>query len=96
MPSQENVQIQPQPPIYSDSSKKEDNIADVNQLENVLSEDHGKDYMDYDRIDAEVAKYASDVAIVISEEENKRLKRLIDTRVLSIMIFTYFMQALGM
>jgi hypothetical protein len=70
------------------------------------------DHVDYNRIDAEVAKvrrefipcssavankaqqYASDVAIHISPEENSRLKRLIDKRVLSIMVFTYFLQAL--
>ncbi|KAF4625772.1 hypothetical protein G7Y89_g12391 [Cudoniella acicularis] len=53
-----------------------------------------KDHMNYDRIDQEVAKYASDVAIDISPEENSRLKRMIDKRVLSIMVFTYFLQAL--
>lgn len=47
-----------------------------------------------DRVDPEVAKYASASRVVISPEENKRLKRLIDKRVLSIMIFTYFLQAL--
>jgi hypothetical protein len=53
-----------------------------------------KDHMDFNRVDKEVAKYASDVAIDISPEENSRLKRKIDKRVLSIMIFTYFLQAL--
>jgi MFS family permease len=45
-------------------------------------------------VDSEVAKYASDVAIVITPEENKRLKRLIDKRVLTFMVFTYFLQAI--
>jgi MFS family permease len=35
-----------------------------------------------------------DIAVDISPEENSRLKRLVDRRVLSIMIFTYFLQAL--
>lgn len=83
-------------PVYSDPSiKKGLDGIDVDQLENVLSEDLKKDYVDYDRVDAEVAKYASDTAVFVSEEDNKRLKRLIDVRVLTIMIFTYFLQALG-
>jgi len=53
-----------------------------------------KDHMDFNRVDKEVAKYASDVAVDISPEDNSRLKRKIDKRVLSIMIFTYFLQAL--
>lgn len=50
--------------------------------------------IDRSRIDDEVAKYASDKAIHIDEKTEKRLKRLIDKRVLTIMIFTYFLQAL--
>lgn len=50
--------------------------------------------LDRNRIDGEVAKYASDKAIHIDEKTEKRLKRLIDRRVLTIMIFTYFLQAL--
>ncbi|RDL38852.1 MFS general substrate transporter [Venustampulla echinocandica] len=53
-----------------------------------------KEHMNYDRVDAEVAKYASTTAVVISPEENKRLKMMVDKRVLSIMIFTYFLQAI--
>lgn len=83
-------------PVYSDSSEdKKDGIAEVDQLEHVLSDVPRKDHMDYDRVDVEVAKYASDANIIISEEENNRLRRLIDKRVLVIMIFTYFIQALG-
>lgn len=54
------------------------------------------DHVNYDRIDAEVAKYAeaNAEAVHISEEENKRLKKLIDRRVLPVMIVTYFLQAL--
>lgn len=46
------------------------------------------------RVDGEVAKYASEKAIHIDEATDKRLKRMIDKRVLTIMIFTYFLQAL--
>ncbi|PQE12587.1 allantoate permease protein [Rutstroemia sp. NJR-2017a BBW] len=50
--------------------------------------------MDYDRVDSEVAKYTSDAIVHISEDENKRLRKLIDKRVLVIMILTYFLQAI--
>jgi len=63
-------------------------------LSAVEMEDVKGDHMDYNRVDKEVAKYVSDVAIEISPEENSRLKKLIDRRVLPIMIFTYFLQAL--
>lgn len=54
----------------------------------------GKDTADFDRVDGEVAKYTSDVRIHIDEVTNKRLRKLIDRRVLAVMIFTYFLQAL--
>ncbi|KAI1500038.1 major facilitator superfamily domain-containing protein [Biscogniauxia marginata] len=50
--------------------------------------------MDYDKVDKEVAKYMSSSRIEISPEENTRLRRLIDRRVLVIMIITYFLQAI--
>ncbi|KAF2011178.1 allantoate permease [Aaosphaeria arxii CBS 175.79] len=70
---------------------------DASQVERVLSaEDEKVEHVNYDRIDDEVAKYAAATgeAVIISEEENKRLKALIDKRVLPIMVFTYFLQAL--
>jgi hypothetical protein len=69
---------------------------DIAQVERVLSTTDGmeKDHMNYDRVDQELAKYANAVAIEISPEENARLKRLIDRRVLPVMVFTYFLQAL--
>jgi hypothetical protein len=69
---------------------------DIAQVERVLSTTDGmeKDHMNYDRVDQELAKYANAVAIDISPEENARLKRLIDRRVLPVMVFTYFLQAL--
>ena len=54
----------------------------------------GKDHTDFDRVDQEVAKYASEVKVVIDAATNSRLKKLIDRRVLVIMILTYFLQAL--
>lgn len=73
-----------------------DERKDISQVERVVSDSAGmeKDHMNYDRVDAELAKYANAVAVEISPEENARLKKLIDRRVLPIMIFTYFLQAL--
>lgn len=69
---------------------------DISHVERILSVDNGleKDHINYDRIDEELAKYANATRVDISPEENKRLKRLIDRRVLPVMIFTYFLQAL--
>lgn len=72
-----------------------DDKKDISQVERVLSVgDEKGDHVNYDRIDKEVAQYAGDTEVYISEEENKRLKRLIDRRVLPIMVITYFLQAL--
>jgi hypothetical protein len=81
------------PTVTYPADKKED----ISQVERVMSGDNDKkDHVNYDRIDKEVAKYADATAeaVHISEEENKRLRRLIDRRVLPIMIVTYFLQAL--
>lgn len=67
---------------------------DSANVERVLSTDEKLDHINYDRIDDEIAKYANAEAIEISPEENQRLKRMIDRRVLPIMVFTYFLQAL--
>lgn len=56
--------------------------------------DMPKQHMDYGRVDREVAEYAGAGAIVIDKETDKRLKRMIDKRVLTIMVATYFLQAL--
>lgn len=91
VPSQEAVAASPTVVHDSSNDKK-----DINQVERVLSMDDEKvDHVNYDRIDDEVAKYANATSdIVITEEENRRLKRLVDKRVLPIMVFTYFLQAL--
>lgn len=70
--------------------------TDIALLEQSISQpdDLNKDHINYDRIDKELAQYASATKIEITPEEDKRLKRMIDRRVLSIMIFTYFLQAL--
>jgi len=83
----------PQVEVQEKTAYKDE--SDINHAERVLSADMDKkDHMDFDRVDKEVAKYTSDTKIEISEEENTRLRRMIDRRVLVIMIFTYFLQAL--
>lgn len=46
------------------------------------------------RLDPEVAKYAANEVIEIDEETNRRLRRLIDRRILPVMVVTYFLQSL--
>lgn len=83
------------PPEFNEdqkhSSRKGDDVESVH-VERM--EYAGKDTTDYNAVDAEVAKYTSDVRVDIDEATNKRLRKLIDRRVLAIMIFTYFLQAL--
>lgn len=71
-----------------------DGPNDVAAIERVDTgtEDVQKDRANYERMDKELAKYAEAAAIEISPDENKRLRRLIDRRVLACMIFTYFLQ----
>jgi len=83
------------PQVVDVEDSKGKDATDISQVERVMSpEESEKDHMNYDRVDKELAKYANAARIDISEAENKRLKRLIDERVLPIMIFTYFLQAL--
>jgi hypothetical protein len=69
---------------------------DLVRLETIMSHEENLkgDHMNYERVDKELAKYTTGERIVISEAEDKRLKKLIDRRVLVIMILTYFLQAL--
>lgn len=67
----------------------------VSQVERATSVgEPEKDHINYDRVDKEIAKYVSATRIDISEADSKRLKRMIDKRVLTVMVFTYFLQAL--
>lgn len=78
------------PEVVADQDVKND----ISKLERVASTDKKGEHMNYDRIDNELAKYANAVAVDISPEENLRLKKMINRRVLPIMVFTYFLQAL--
>lgn len=53
-----------------------------------------KNHTDYNLVDQEVAKYATDTAIEIDDATNKRLRRLIDKRILVVMMVTYLIQTL--
>ncbi|KAE8391497.1 MFS general substrate transporter [Aspergillus alliaceus] len=66
---------------------------DINHVERVLSPGD-KDDMDYSRVDKELQEYAGRGRVEIDEATNRRLRRMIDRRVLVIMILTYFLQAL--
>ncbi|KAJ6030989.1 major facilitator superfamily transporter [Penicillium herquei] len=57
---------------------------------NLAKENH----TNYDLVDPEIARYAAGRAIEISAKEDKRLKLLVDTRVLAAMVGTYFLQGL--
>jgi len=69
---------------------------DLVRLETVLSNEENLkgDHMNYERVDKELAKYTNSERIIVSEADDKRLKKMIDRRVLVIMILTYFLQAL--
>lgn len=70
---------------------------DVNKAERVLSADEvefAKDHQNFEAVDKELAQYVSDARIEISPEKNAELRRKIDKRVLSVMIITYFLQAI--
>ncbi|CEL02167.1 Putative Permease of the major facilitator superfamily [Aspergillus calidoustus] len=71
-------------------------VKDSAHVERILSGGEGmtKDVVDTSRVDKEIAQYAGGEAIVIDEATNKRLRKMIDRRVLVIMICTYFLQAL--
>ncbi|KAH8891120.1 major facilitator superfamily transporter [Thozetella sp. PMI_491] len=53
-----------------------------------------KDHTDFDLVDNDLAQYVGETAIPIDEATNKRLKGLIDRRILIVMVLTYLMQAL--
>lgn len=79
-------------------------VAPANQLggKNSLEGEVQRDSIDYekqaqhvsDKVDKEVAQYAADDRAELTPERDSFLKKKIDKRVLSIMILTYFLQAI--
>ncbi|KAJ5110552.1 hypothetical protein N7532_001087 [Penicillium argentinense] len=81
------------------SDRKEIDVKakeNIDHVERVLSppDDLQKEDMDFTRVDKEIQMYAGRGQVEIDEATNKRLKKMIDRRVLVIMILTYFLQAL--
>jgi hypothetical protein len=75
------------------NTPKTDN-EEVEGARSVHDECPQKNHTDYKLVDREVAKYATDTAIHIDEATNKRLRRMIDKRILVVMMFTYLIQTL--
>ena len=80
--------------VEDSRDRQHDIPLDIKPLANSTSIDIDKDHMNYDRVDKEVAEYAGGERVVVDPETDKRLKKMIDRRVLVIMIVTYFLQAL--
>ncbi|KAK4096176.1 MFS general substrate transporter [Parathielavia hyrcaniae] len=71
-----------------------DQKTDFVEAERAHSPDLLKSGQRYDKMDKELAQYVAEGRIEISEEENNRLRKLVDKRILAIMITTYFLQAI--
>ncbi|KAH9883985.1 major facilitator superfamily domain-containing protein [Xylariomycetidae sp. FL2044] len=85
--------VQPIRPHQDDAARKI--MAEDKRASSVVDEgDLKKEHTVYEKVDREIAQYASDARIEITPEDNIRLRRLIDRRVLVIMIGTYFLQAI--
>lgn len=67
---------------------------DVAHLETMDTVADIEDKNAHSRMDREVAEYAGAERIDIDEATDRRLKKMIDKRILVIMVVTYFMQAL--
>ncbi|KAL2128522.1 hypothetical protein VTI74DRAFT_9082 [Chaetomium olivicolor] len=79
----------------SAGDQKLDTKRDIVEAERAQSPELEKSAMqNFDKMDKELAQYVSEARIDISPEENKRLLRLIDKRILLIMVTTYFLQAI--
>ncbi|KAK8071690.1 major facilitator superfamily transporter [Apiospora saccharicola] len=90
--------VQPAHPHHEHAFKRKS--KSIHEAERTLSHaedvDPKHDHANLDRIDKEVAEYmtADGHGPDISPEENTRLRRMIDRRVLTVMIATYFLQAI--
>ncbi|KAK3291634.1 general substrate transporter [Chaetomium fimeti] len=74
--------------------QKTNPYKDVVETERAQSPELEKHHQNYGKMDKELAQYVSDTRVEISEAEDNRLRRLIDKRILVIMITTYFLQAI--
>ncbi|KAL1978385.1 hypothetical protein VTN31DRAFT_1244 [Thermomyces dupontii] len=78
------------------SSEPKAQSNEIENVERVLTADDNpkKDVTDLSRVDKEVQQYTAMGQVEIDEETDKRLRRMIDRRVLVFMIATYFLQAI--
>lgn len=80
---------------HQDDAAKRYSMAEVERARSAADDIEEKgERANYDKVDSEVAKYSSSARIEISPEEDTRLRRMIDKRVLVVMITTYFLQAI--
>lgn len=92
--SQQGIEMDP---VQNRSVEMEDHSKrDISHVERVLSPDDDlkKEDMDHTLVDKEIQMYAARGQVEVDEETNSRLKKMIDRRILVIMICTYFLQAL--
>lgn len=67
---------------------------DIDDIPEAMEMDTVKQQMNYDLVDREVAEYANTTIVEIDDATNRRLKRLIDKRVMLVMVVTYLIQTL--
>lgn len=69
---------------------------EISHIERTLTTDDAieKDNVNYDRVDKELAHYTSGARVEIDAATNNRLRKLIDRRILVVMVVTYFLQAI--
>ncbi|KAK6068623.1 major facilitator superfamily transporter [Seiridium cupressi] len=82
------------PPTISEIKKSFHSTRKSHDAEPHVDELEKTGHANYSKIDKELAQYAGDTVIEISPEENTRLRRMIDRRVLIVMIAIYLLQAL--
>jgi hypothetical protein len=92
-PDPDVVQPAP-PPTVGEIRKSFQSARKSHDLEPHVDELEKPGHANYDKVDKEVAQYAGEGAIEISPEEDTRLRRMIDRRVLVVMITVYLLQAL--
>lgn len=88
--------VEPNPPNdIQDKTLSADVTGDIkmekemSEIERAMSQEDIKGSQNYARMDKEIAKYATGEAVFVSDTESRRLKKLIDRRVLVIMVITY-------
>jgi hypothetical protein len=90
-----NPDLGPHPVVHHHHDHDTIEKKNISEIEQAHDGDLDKgDHTRYDKVDKELAQYINSEAVEISAAENTRLRRMIDKRVLAIMITTYFLQAI--